>query len=53
VLGDSFVITEDLMRLFESKKLKSGLWKSDIYVWDKKNVDAAMVFPVSSPRMLV
>ena len=32
VLGDSFVTIEDLMRLYESKKLKSGLWKSDIFV---------------------
>ena len=42
VLGDSFVMIEDLMRLFESKKLKSGLWKSDIFVRDKQNVDAAL-----------
>lgn len=42
VLRDSFVMTEDLMRLYESKKLKSGLWKSDIFVKDKQNVAAAL-----------
>ena len=42
VLGDSFVRIEDLMRLYESKKLKSGLWKSDIFVKDKQNVAAAL-----------
>ena len=30
------------MRLYESKKLQSGLWKSDIFVRDKQNVDAAV-----------
>ena len=30
------------MRLYESKKLKSGLWKSDVFVKDKQNVDAAI-----------
>ena len=28
VLGISFVMIEDLMKLYESKKLQSGLWKS-------------------------
>ena len=42
VLGDSFVMIEDLMRLYEANKLKSGLWKSDIFVRDKQNVAAAL-----------
>lgn len=42
VLGNSLVMIEDLMRLYESKKLQSGLWKSDIFVRDKQNVDAAV-----------
>ena len=42
VLGISFVMIEDLMKLYESKKLQSGLWKSDIFVCDKQNVDAAV-----------
>lgn len=33
---------EDLMRLLESKKLKSGLWKSDVFAHDKQNLDAAL-----------
>ncbi|CAH3045950.1 unnamed protein product [Porites lobata] len=33
---------EDLMRLYEANKLKSGLWKSDIFVRDKQNVAAAL-----------
>ena len=42
VLGNGLVMVEDLMRLYESKKLKSGLWKSDVFVKDKKNVDASI-----------
>lgn len=30
------------MRLYESKKLKSGLWKSDVFVKDRQNVDTAI-----------
>jgi len=33
---------KDLMRLYESKKLKSGLWKSDSFVKDKQNMAAAL-----------
>lgn len=33
---------EELMRLYEAKKLESGLWKSDIFVKDRQNVDAAL-----------
>lgn len=42
VLGNGFVMVEDLMRLYESKKLKSGLWKSDVFVKDRQNVDTAI-----------
>lgn len=42
MLGNSLVMIEDLMRLYESKKRQSGLWKSDIFVRDKQNVDAAV-----------
>ena len=42
VLGNGLVMVEDLMRLYESKKLKSGLWKSDVFVKDWQNVDAAI-----------
>ena len=44
VLGDFFIMIEDLMRLFESKKLRSGLWKSYIFARDKHNVDAHLEF---------
>jgi len=30
------------MRLYEGKKLASGLWKSDVFVRDRQNVDAAL-----------
>lgn len=33
---------EELMQLYETKKLESGLWKSDIFVRDRQNVDAAL-----------
>ena len=42
MLGNSLVMIEDLMRLYESKKRQSGYWKSDIFVRDKQNVDAAV-----------
>lgn len=42
VLGNGFVMIEELMQLYETKKLVSGLWKSDIFVKDRQNVDAAL-----------
>ena len=42
VLGKGFVMVEELMQLYETKKLESGLWKSDIFVRDRQNVDAAL-----------
>ena len=42
VLGNGFVMIEDLMRLYEGKKLANGLWKSDVFVRDRQNVDAAL-----------
>ena len=42
VLGNGFVMIEELMQLYETKKLESGLWKSDIFVKDRQNVDAAL-----------
>lgn len=42
VLGNGLIMMEDLMRLYESKKLKSSLWKSDVFVKDRQNVDAAI-----------
>ena len=29
------------MEIYETYKLESGLWKSDVFVRDKQNVDAA------------
>ena len=34
VLGKGFVMVEDVMRLYESSKLKSVLWKSDVHSVD-------------------
>ncbi|XP_066928659.1 uncharacterized protein [Clytia hemisphaerica] len=42
VIGDYAVKLEHLMNIFEKHKLDSGLWKTDIYVRDKQNVDAAI-----------
>lgn len=42
VLRNGLVMREDLMRLYEGKKLASGLWKSDVFVRDRQNVDAAV-----------
>ena len=30
------------MKVFENDRIRSGLWKSDAFVKDKQNVDAAM-----------
>lgn len=42
VLGNGFIMVEELMQLYEIKKLESGLWKSHIFVKDQQNVDAAL-----------
>ena len=42
VLGNGFVMIEDLMRLYEGKKLASSLWRSNVFVRDRQNVDAAL-----------
>lgn len=34
VIGKGFIMIEEFMRLYEVKKLESGLWKSDIFVKD-------------------
>jgi len=41
LMGKSVVLIEYLMDIFETYKLQSGLWKSDVFVRDKQNVDAA------------
>ncbi|KAL9977288.1 hypothetical protein ACROYT_G014677 [Oculina patagonica] len=42
ILGKRYVLCEHLMQIYTKYKLKSGLWKSDVYVKDKQNVDAAV-----------
>ena len=37
----NLVIMEHLIKIYETYKLESGLWKSDVFVRDKQNVDAA------------
>lgn len=39
---NALIMIEDLMRLYEGKKLASGLWKSDVFVRDRQSVDAAL-----------
>ena len=41
VLGKGVVQMEHLMKPYEMNKIRSGLWKSDVFVKDKENVDAA------------
>lgn len=41
LMGENLVIIEHLMEIYETYKLESGLWKSDVFVCDKQNVDAA------------
>ena len=53
VLGNGFVMIEDLMRLYEGKKLSSGLWKSDVFVRDRQNMDAAIQYDESLYRRSV
>ena len=40
-MGDTIVLLEYL-EIYETYKLESGLWKSDVFVRDKQNVDAAI-----------
>ena len=42
VLGKGVVQMEHLMKPYEMNKIRSGLWKSDVFVKDKENVDAAL-----------
>ena len=42
VVGKGFIMVEDFMRLYESSKFKSSLWKSDVHVRSQQNVDAAI-----------
>ena len=41
LMGRNLVIMKHLMEIYETYKLESGLWKSDVFVRDKQNVDAA------------
>ena len=41
LMGKNLVIMKHLMEIYETYKLESGLWKSDVFVRDKQNVDAA------------
>ena len=36
------VLVEYLNEIYEAFKLESGLWKSDVFVRDKQNVDATI-----------
>lgn len=42
IMRDTVVLLEYLMEIYETFKLESGLWKSDVFVSDKQNVDAAI-----------
>lgn len=42
VLGKGVVQMEHLMKTYEMNRIWSGLWKSDVFVKDKENVDAAL-----------
>ena len=41
LMGSNIAQIEHLMQTYLSFKLECGLWKSDVYVRDKQNVDAA------------
>ena len=42
VLGKGVVQIEHLMKTYQMNRIQSGLWKSDVFVKDKQNVDAAL-----------
>ena len=42
VLRKGVVQMEHLMKTYEMNRIRSGLWKSDVFVKDKENVDAAL-----------
>ena len=41
LMGKSVAQIENLMTIYDIYKLESGLWKSNIFVCNKQNVDAA------------
>jgi hypothetical protein len=42
ILGDGVIQLEHLMTVFERDRMRCGLWKSDVFVKDKQNVQAAV-----------
>ena len=42
VIGHGVTQLEHLMKTFESDRMRCGLWKSDVFVKDKQNVQAAV-----------
>ena len=42
IIGNGVALIEHLLEVFENDTIRSGLWKSDVFVKDKQNVNAAM-----------
>ena len=42
IIGSGVAQIEHLMKVFENYRIWSGLWKSDVFLKDKQNVDAAI-----------
>ena len=42
VIGEGTAQIEHIMKVFENNRIRSGLWKSDVFMKDKQNVNAAM-----------
>lgn len=42
IIGEGVAQLEHLMKTFEKDKLRCGLWKSDVFVKDKQNVEVAL-----------
>lgn len=42
IIGEGTAQIEHCMKVFEIDRIRSGLWKSDVFVKDRQNVDAVM-----------
>ena len=42
IIGEGATQTEHIMKVFDMDRIRSGLWKSDVFVKDRQNVNAAI-----------
>ena len=42
IIGEGAAQKEHIMKVFDIDRIRSGLWKSDVFVKDRQNVNAAI-----------